>query len=139
MPTTLPNIVAPSFFFFYSVIFGRYMRLKVKFAIRPNGLKIVEGVSTTLQNTMAPSFGRSDAVVTSSVDFGENLGLTKRADNRDVGATGMWYLHGNAVWTLRCGRRVYAKYRGRRVKSNAHKIKLSVKLKPEQTHCCVPK
>ncbi len=27
---------------------------------------------------MAPPFERSDAVVTSSVDFGENLGLTKR-------------------------------------------------------------
>ena len=51
------------------------------------------------------------------MDFGENLGLTKRVDNRDVGATGMWYLHGTAVWTLRCGTRVYARYRGRRVKS----------------------
>ena len=78
---------------------------------------------------MAPSFGRSDAVVTSSVDFGENLGLTKRADNRDVGATGMWYLHGTAVWTLRCGTRVYAGYRSRRVKSNEHKTQLSLKLK----------
>ena len=47
MPTTLHNIVAPSLFF-YSVTFGRYMRLKVKVAIQPNGLKIVEGVSMTL-------------------------------------------------------------------------------------------